>query len=167
MKKINLAAIAADALSGYPPPFDAPCNGQTCQRLGRSQGLTLFGVNLTVIPAGGWSSQRHWHSHEDEFVWIVEGELTLVTGDGEETLRPGDCAAFKAGDPDGHHLVNRSDRPAKVLEIGNSDSRDRCVYPDIDMIAGPGTAGVQPSRRFALPDKSALGPRACRHRYGA
>jgi uncharacterized cupin superfamily protein len=141
MKKIDLSAVAVDYPSSYPPPFDEPCKGQTCQRLGRSQGLTLFGVNLTVIPPGGWSSQRHWHSHEDEFVWVVEGELTLVTDSGEEILHPGDCAAFKAGEPDGHHLVNRSDRPAKVLEIGNSDSRDRCVYSDIDMVAGPGTAG--------------------------
>ena len=122
MKKINLAAVAADDTSSYPPPFDAPCNGQTCQRLARSQGLTLFGVNLTVIPPGGWSSQRHWHSHEDEFVWMVEGELTLVTNSGEEILRPGDCAAFKAGDPDGHHLVNKSNRPRQ-------SSRDRQFRP--------------------------------------
>jgi uncharacterized cupin superfamily protein len=141
MKKIDLSAVAIDRGSSYPSPFDRPCVGQTYQRLGRSQGLTLFGVNLSTIPPGGWSSQRHWHSHEDEFVWVVEGELTLVTDAGEETLRPGDCAAFKAGDADGHHLVNKSDRPAKVLEIGNSDPRDRCVYPDIDMVAGPGVQG--------------------------
>jgi uncharacterized cupin superfamily protein len=141
MKKIDLSAVAVDYPSSYPAPFNEPCEGQACQRLGRSQGLTLFGVNLTVIPPGGWSSQRHWHSHEDEFVWVVEGELTLVTNAGEEILRPGDCAAFKAGDPDGHHLVNKSDRPAKVLEVGNSDAQERCVYSDIDMVAGPGTAG--------------------------
>ena len=141
MKKINLSTVAVDDQASYPPPFDEPCKDQTCQRLGRSQGLTLFGVNLSVIPPGGWSSQRHWHSHEDEFVWVVEGELTLVTDAGEEILRPGDCAAFKAGDPDGHHLVNRSGRSAKVLEIGNSDLRDRCAYPDIDMVTGPGAAG--------------------------
>lgn len=143
MKRIDLSAIAVAAQSSYPEPFDGPCSGQTCQRLARSQGLTLFGVNLTVIPPGGWSSQRHWHSHEDEFIWVLEGELTLVTEAGEETLRLGDCAAFKAGDPDGHHLINKSDRPAKVLEIGNSDSRDRCDYSDIDMIAGPGNAGYR------------------------
>jgi uncharacterized cupin superfamily protein len=138
MSKIDLSKVAADVGSGYPPPFDAPCNARSRQRLGRSQGLTHFGVNLCVIPPGGWSSQRHWHSHEDEFVWVVEGELTLVTDAGEQTLRPGDCAAFKAGDPDGHHLVNRSARPARVLEIGNADPRDRCVYADIDMVAEPG-----------------------------
>ena len=141
MKKINLAAIPVDSQSTYPSPFNVPCDGQSCQRLARTHGLTHFGVNLTLIPPGVWSSQRHWHSHEDEFVWVVEGELTLVTNAGEEILRAGDCAAFKAGDPDGHHLINKSDRPARVLEIGTADTRDRCVYPDIDMVAGPGSAG--------------------------
>ena len=143
MKKIDLSAVAVEDGSSYPPPFDQPCIGQTCQRLGRSRGLSLFGVNLSVIPPGGWSSQRHWHSHEDEFVWVVEGELTLVTDAGEEVLRAGDCAAFRAGDPDGHHLVNRSARPAKVLEVGNADARDVCVYSDIDMVVGPGDAGYR------------------------
>jgi uncharacterized cupin superfamily protein len=136
--KIDLAAVPAQTGSNYPPPFDAPCNPQSSQRLARHAGLTLFGVNLTVIEPGAWSSQRHWHSHEDEFVWVVEGELTLITDDGEERLGPGDCAAFKRRAADGHHLVNRSGRPAKVLEIGNADPADRCVYPDIDMVAEPG-----------------------------
>lgn len=135
MKKIDLSAVAAQTGSSYPPPFDIPCSGQTCRRLARHAGLTLFGVNLTVIEPGAWSSQRHWHSHEDEFVWVLEGELTLVSDSGAETLRAGDCAAFRRGDPDGHHLVNRSGRPATVLEIGNADPQDRCTYPDIDMVA--------------------------------
>jgi uncharacterized cupin superfamily protein len=138
MKKITLASIPVKLGSIYPRPFDQPCAARARQPVGRSHGLTQFGVNLTVIPPGGWSSQRHWHSHEDEFVWILEGELTLVTDAGEEILRAGDCAAFKAGDPDGHHLINRSAHPAKLLEIGYSDSRDRCVYSDIDMTAEPG-----------------------------
>ena len=140
MKKISVASVAVERGSSYPAPYDEPCRGQASQRLARSQGL-LFGVNLTMIPPGGWSSQRHWHSHEDEFVWVVEGELTLISDSGEETLRPGDCAAFKAGNPDGHHLVNKSAHPATVLEIGNSDPRDRCVYSDIDMVAEPGVHG--------------------------
>jgi uncharacterized cupin superfamily protein len=141
MKKLDLAAIPAQTGSNYPTPFDRPCTGQSCQRVGRHAGLTRFGVNLTVIEPGAWSSQRHWHSHEDEFVWVIEGELTLVTDTGEELLRAGDCAAFKRGDPDGHHLVNKSGRPAKVLEIGDSDPLDRCTYPDIDMVAEPGVSG--------------------------
>ncbi|HEY2658882.1 MAG TPA: cupin domain-containing protein [Caulobacteraceae bacterium] len=139
MKKLDLAAISLETGCNYPPPFDAPCLGSTWRRLGRAAGLTAFGVNLSRIPPGVWSSQRHWHSHEDEFVFVVEGELALVTDRGEEILRAGDCAAFKAGDTDGHHLINRSGADAVVLEVGNSDpERDRCVYSDIDMVAEPG-----------------------------
>ena len=141
MKKLDLATVPAQTGSNYPPPFDGPCADQSSQRLARHAGLTMFGVNLTVIQPGAWSSQRHWHSHEDELVWVVEGELVLVTDGGEEVLRPGDCAAFRRGDADGHHLINKTDRPAKVLEIGNSDpQQDRCVYSDIDMVAEPGVA---------------------------
>jgi uncharacterized cupin superfamily protein len=135
MKKIDRSIVPAQTGSNYPRPFDAPCSGQSCQRLARYAGLTLFGVNLTVIEPGAWSSQRHWHSHEDEFVWVLDGELTLITDAGEEILRAGDCAAFRRSEADGHHLVNKSGLPARVLEIGNSDSRDRCTYPDIDMVA--------------------------------
>lgn len=135
-KKIDLSALPVHSGSNYPVPFDRPCNAQSTQRLARASGLTQFGVNLTTIQPGAWSSQRHWHTDEDEFVWVVEGELTLVTDAGEEILRPGDCAAFKRGDPDGHHLINRTDRPAKVLEIGTASESDACHYPDIDMIAG-------------------------------
>lgn len=135
MKKLDLSAIPSQTGSSYPPPFDAPCNAQSTQRLARHAGLTAFGVNLTVIEPGAWSSQRHWHSHDDEFVWVMEGELTLVTNAGEEVLRAGDCVAFKRGDPDGHHLINKSGRPAKVLEVGNSAPEDRCEYPDIDLLS--------------------------------
>ncbi len=141
MKKIEFSAVPVETGCSYPSPYDLPCSAQAIRRLARHAGLTLFGVNLTVIEPGGWSSQRHWHSHEDEFVWVLEGELTLVTNTGEELLRAGDCAAFRRGQADGHHLINRSGRPAKVLEIGNSDPHDRCVYPDIDMIAEPGAIG--------------------------
>jgi uncharacterized cupin superfamily protein len=135
MKKIDISAVPSESGSTYPPPFDVPCRAQSCRRLARFAGLRQFGLNMTVIEPGAWSSQRHWHSHEDEFVWVLDGELTLVTDAGEETLRAGDCAAFRSGDPDGHHLVNKSGRTARVLEIGTADTRDRCTYPDIDMIA--------------------------------
>jgi uncharacterized cupin superfamily protein len=138
MKKIDLGPVPTQTGSSYPPPFDQPCNGQSTQRLARHAGLTQFGVNLTLIEPGAWSSQRHWHSREDEFIWVLEGELTLVTEAGEEVLRAGDCAAFQHGDPDGHQLVNKTGRPAKVLEIGSRDALDRCVYPDIDLIGEPG-----------------------------
>jgi uncharacterized cupin superfamily protein len=135
MKKIDIPNVPSESGATYPRPFDEPCIAQSCQRLARFAGLAHFGVNLTVIEAGAWSSQRHWHSHEDEFVWVLDGELTLVTDCGEEILRSGDCAAFRRGDPDGHHLINKSGSPARVLEIGTSDPEDRCTYPDIDMIA--------------------------------
>jgi uncharacterized cupin superfamily protein len=142
MKKLDLSAISVESGCNYPPPFDAPCLGATWRRLGRAGGLTAFGVNISRLPPGVWSSQRHWHTHEDEMVFVLEGELTLVTDGGEEMLCAGDCAAFKAGDPDGHHLINRSGRDAIVLEIGScAPDRDDCVYPDIDMIA---KAGVEP-----------------------
>jgi uncharacterized cupin superfamily protein len=135
MKKLDISAVPSESGGTYPRPFDEPCIAQSCRRLARYAGLTQFGVNVTVIPAGAWSSQRHWHSHEDEFVWVLEGEVVLITDSGEETLRAGDCAAFRRDDPDGHHLVNKSDWPATVLEIGTTDLRDRCTYPDIDLIA--------------------------------
>ena len=143
MPKIDIGAVPKIKGVGYPPPLNAPCAERTRQRLGNAGGLSDFGVNLMHLPPGGWSSQRHWHSHEDEFVWVLEGQLVLVTNAGEEVLGAGDCAAFKRGDPDGHHLINRSTQPAKVLEIGNSDPNDRCVYSDIDMIAEPGDPGYQ------------------------
>jgi uncharacterized cupin superfamily protein len=132
--KSDLLNVPVQSGSTYPSPFDAPCIRQTSQRLARPAGLTAFGVNLTIIEPGAWSSQRHWHSHEDEFVWVLEGELTLIPDNGEEVLRAGDCAAFRRGDPNGHHLVNKAASPAPVLEVGNSDPEDRCVYPDIDMV---------------------------------
>jgi uncharacterized cupin superfamily protein len=140
-KKIPLTAVPVESGCNYPSPFDRLCLDQSTQRLARHAGLTQFGVNLTVIEPGAWSSQRHWHGHEDELVWVLEGELTLVSDGGEQVLQAGDCVAFRRGDPDGHHLINKSGRAAKVLEIGNSDPADRCVYSDIDMIAEPGVVG--------------------------
>jgi uncharacterized cupin superfamily protein len=144
MKKIDIDAAPRRIGSGYPSPHDAPCAARVRSRLGLAGGLTQFGVNLLRLAPGVWSSQRHWHSHEDEFVWVVEGEVILITDLGEETLRPGDCAAFKAGDPNGHHFVNRTDRDAVLLEVGNSDeARDRTVYSDLDMVAEPGVGYVR------------------------
>ena len=139
MKKIDIADAPSSKGTNYPPPHCEPCLGRARQRVGEAGGLTQFGVNRLTLPPGAWSSQRHWHTHEDEFVWVVEGEVVLVTNAGEEILGPGDCAAFKAGDADGHHLINRSDTDAVLLEVGGRDmARDACDYPDIDMIARPG-----------------------------
>lgn len=138
MPKLDLAAIPTEGGCNYPAPFDRPCLGSSWKRLGNAGGLTQFGVNLSRIPPGVWSSQRHWHTHEDELVYVLEGELALVTDEGETVLRAGDVATFKAGEPNGHHLINRADRDAVVLEVGTRDpDRDRCDYPDIDMVAEP------------------------------
>ncbi|HWV41676.1 cupin domain-containing protein [Pseudorhodoplanes sp.] len=133
MPKIDLSAVSKRKGSGYPAPFAAPCAERVRQRLGDAGGLTDFGVNLTRLPPGGWSSQRHWHSHEDEFVYLIEGELTLIEDDGETVLRAGDCAAFPKGTGNGHHLVNRSGTTATYLEIGSRQPEDLTTCSDIDM----------------------------------
>jgi uncharacterized cupin superfamily protein len=132
-KRIDLSKIEVRMGSGYPALFQAPCAGRRRQRLGDAAGLTDFGVNLLRLPAGSWSSQRHWHQLEDEFVYVLEGELVLVSDDGEELLKAGDCAGFKAGDNNGHHLQNRSARDAVALEIGSRKGTDQATYSDIDL----------------------------------
>lgn len=134
MKKIDLAKVKRIPGTGYPSPYDVPCRARERQPVGDAAGLTQFGVNLQRIQPGAWSSQRHWHSHEDEFVWVLSGELTLVTDSGEEILRAGDCVGFKAGVADGHHLQNRSKNEAVLLAIGSrKPEEDVCDYPDVDM----------------------------------
>jgi uncharacterized cupin superfamily protein len=133
-KRIGIAAVAAIKGCGYPSPFNAPCAERLRQRLGDTAGLTDFGVNLLRLPPGTWSSQRHWHSAEDEFMYVIEGELVLVTDSGDEVLRAGDCAGFKAGVKNGHHFQNRSARDALLLEVGSRKSADDQVeYSDIDL----------------------------------
>lgn len=137
MPKIDIAAVPKRKGSGYPAPFDAPCAERVRQRLGDAGGLDDFGVNLMRLPPGAWSSQRHWHSHEDELVYVLEGELTLIEDGGETVLRAGDCAAFPKNSGDGHHLINKSDAMAVCLEVGSRSPADVTIYSDIDMmIAG-------------------------------
>jgi uncharacterized cupin superfamily protein len=133
MGKIDPTAAPRRQGSSYPPPHDEPCRARVRHALGDAGGLTQFGVNLLRLPPGAWSSQRHWHTAEDELVWVVEGEVVLVTDAGEELLRPGDCAGFPAGVADGHHLQNRSGRDALVLEVGTRRDDDGVDYPDIDL----------------------------------
>ncbi|HEY9218420.1 MAG TPA: cupin domain-containing protein [Phenylobacterium sp.] len=145
MKKIDVAAVPVRRGSQYPSPFDEPCRNRMRQALGDAAGLDQFGVNLLTLEPGAWSSQRHWHTAEDEFVYVLEGEVVLVTDDGEETLRPGDSAGFRAGDPNGHHLINRTDAPARILEVGTRTPPgvDGAVYSDIDMIFPKDADGYQ------------------------
>ena len=139
MPRIDVAAVLARKGSGYPPPFDAPCATRTRRRLGDAGGLQDFGVNLMTLPPGGWSSQRHWHSHEDEFVYLLEGELVLVEDGGETPLHAGDCAAFPKGggnvSGNGHHLINRSSVMAVYLEVGSRQPQDLTTCSDIDMMS--------------------------------
>jgi uncharacterized cupin superfamily protein len=132
-KRVDLNNVPVIAGCGYPAPFDKPCAARIRQRLGEAAGLSDFGVNLMRLPPGTWSSQRHWHAAEDEFVFIVEGEVVLISDSGEEILRAGDSAGFKAGVKDGHHLQNRSAQVAVVLEIGSRKPEDEGEYSDIDM----------------------------------
>lgn len=135
MPKIDVSSAPLRKGSSYPAPFHLQTAGRTRQALGDAGNLTDFGVNLLTLPPGAWSSQRHWHSHEDEFVYVLEGELVLITDEGELVVRAGDCAAFPKNAPNGHHLVNKSDRAAVCLEVGSRAQDDVCIYPDIDMRA--------------------------------
>jgi uncharacterized cupin superfamily protein len=143
MKRIDIQSAPRRVGSGYPQPHDAPCATRVRRRLGEAGGLMAFGVNQLALPPGAWSSQRHWHTTEDEFVMVLLGEVVLVTDAGEETLRAGDCVAFPAGDPDGHHLINRGATEAVLLEVGTRRADDRTVYSDIDMVAEPGEDGFR------------------------
>ena len=136
-KRIDPSSISAIVGTRYPKPHDEPCRLRERKALGDIAGLTQFGVNLLRIPPGAWSSQRHWHTQEDEFVYVVAGEVVLVTDDGEETLVAGECAGFKAGDQSGHHLQNRSASDAVVLEVGSRDASDATFYSDIDLRIDP------------------------------
>jgi len=111
------------------------CVDRIRQRLGNAGGLTDFGVNLMHLPAGNWSSQRHWHSHEDEFVYVLEGELTLIEDGGETILRAGECSAFPKGSGNGHHMINRSDVTAVYLEVGSRSPADLTTCSDIDLMS--------------------------------
>lgn len=135
MPKINVEKVPQIKGAGYPLPFDAPCADRVRQRLGNTGGLNDFGINLMRLPPGNWSSQRHWHTHEDEFVYVLEGELTLVEDGGETVLRAGDCAAFPKNSGNGHHMINRAGATAVYLEVGSRFPADITYCSDIDMMS--------------------------------
>jgi uncharacterized cupin superfamily protein len=150
-KRIDVAGLASVVGSMYPPPFDEPCRARERKRLGNAAGLTQFGVNLLRLPPGVSSSQRHWHTAEDEFVYVLSGEVILVTDAGEETLRAGDAAGFKAGDANGHCLQNRSAADALVLEVGTRVPDDAAYYPELDLVAPAGGAPAIYTHRDGTP----------------
>ncbi len=120
--------------TGYPDPFRENVVSRSKRALSDAFGLSRYGVNLVELSPGTWSSQRHWHTHEDEFIYVISGNLTLVTDDGEQVLTPGMVAGFPAGASNGHHLINKSEKSASYLEIGDRNSEDEVFYPDIDLL---------------------------------
>ncbi|MCP4327355.1 MAG: cupin domain-containing protein [Alphaproteobacteria bacterium] len=133
MVAVDTLALEGRRGTGYPAPFDAIVGERLKRVLGDPFGLTQFGVNLVHLPPGAGSSQRHWHSNEDEFVYILEGELILATDAGETKLTAGMAAGFPAGHPDAHHLINKSESMAIYIEIGTRAAKDACEYPGIDL----------------------------------
>lgn len=134
----NTAAIHIDDVdprvgSGYPEAFREHVATRRRRVLGDLFGLGDFGVNQVELPPGAWSSQRHWHTLEDEFIYVLTGELTLVNDLGQERLGPGMFAGFPAGEENGHHLVNNGNSPATYLEIGSRKHGDEAFYPDVDL----------------------------------
>jgi uncharacterized cupin superfamily protein len=131
---LDPATIPPRSTSGYPEPYRSRVLPREKRALGDPVGLTKVGVNLTTLLPGKESSMRHFHSHEDELVFVIEGEVVLRTDGGEQTLTAGMCAGFPAGVRNGHQLVNRSTRPARYLEISNRDPADGAEYPDDDLV---------------------------------
>jgi uncharacterized cupin superfamily protein len=151
MPKIDIANVKVESSTGYPEPYRAAVAGRLRQRLGNMVGLDQFGVNLTRLQPGAQSAQRHWHTAEDEFVYVLEGTLVLCENDGETVLNAGDAAGFKAGVPNGHCLVNRSSRDAIYLEIGTRAMHEQAEYPDIDLRVRKDEKGVSYTHKSGEP----------------
>lgn len=150
---LDPATVEAICRSGYPEPYSSRVLPRYRRRLGDALGLTLIGINHTTLPPGKESSMRHWHTHEDEFIYVLEGEVVLRTSAGEQLLRAGMCAGFPARAEDGHQLINRSDRPAVYLEVSNRDKADTAHYSDadVDLVWSPPHAVGRFTRRDGTP----------------
>lgn len=148
---LDPGSLAPHTSSGYPEPYRSRVLPREKRFLAQALGLTQFGVNLTRLPPGKESSMRHWHTREDEFVYVLEGEVVLRTDAGEQLLRAGQCVGFPAGSGDGHQLVNRSDRPAVYLEVGSRDATDEVFYPDVDLLYNPPGQRGKFTRRDGTP----------------
>ena len=133
MPKIDLESVAETNHTDYPPPFSADVAGRRYRRIGQASGLSEIGVSRVVLQPGAFSSQRHWHTGIDEFLVMLDGEAVLVEEGCETLLRAGDCAAFPRDVANGHHLVNRSDRPCTFVAIDNRRDEGDCHYPDVDL----------------------------------
>jgi uncharacterized cupin superfamily protein len=148
---LDPASLVPSSVSGYPEPFRSRVMPREKRALGDALGLTRFGVNLTTLAPGKESSMRHWHTHEEEFVYVISGEVVLWTDAGEQILKAGDCAGFPLGTPDGHQLVNRSSQPAVYLEVGTRDEADATYYSDVDLHFNHPSRPGEYSRRDGSP----------------
>ena len=147
MPKVDIANVPDDTVCMYPDPFWKDCVGRSRKRLGNAIGLSQYGVNVTTLKPGAWSSQRHWHQNEDEFIYVLAGEIVLIEDGGETVLKRGDAAGFKAGSPNGHCLVNRTDSDAVYFEVGTRAKSERTTYSDIDMQVKRDASGMVYSRK--------------------
>jgi len=147
MPKIDTSKAVVRTIAAYPGGLHKGTEGRTKIMLGDVVGLTQFGVNLTRLKPGALSAQRHWHETEDEFVFVVEGEATLIEDGGETILRAGDCAGWKAGSPIGHCLVNKSNADVVFVEIGTRAPTEQCHYPDVDLHMKKDDGGVRFTRK--------------------
>jgi uncharacterized cupin superfamily protein len=151
MPKLDIESILIHGGTFYPAQFAEQVKGRSSRSLGDAAGLTQYGVRICYLEPGAWSSQRHWHEQEDEFVMALTGELVLIDDAGEQPIRPGDCAAFKANDGNGHHLVNRSPEPASFLVVGTRAPVETAHYPDIDLVMSKDESGFRYTRRDGTP----------------
>lgn len=133
MPKVDLAQVAVRSDTSYPAPYAEMMAGRSTQAVGDAGGVTQFGVSLTTLEPNAKSSLRHWHQEEDEFVIVTHGTVTLIDDHGETELTAGECAAFPAGDPNGHHFVNKTDQHVSFYAIGTRSERRLCTYSDVDM----------------------------------
>jgi uncharacterized cupin superfamily protein len=151
MPKIDIAKVPVDTRTNYPTPYDRVVVGRQRKRLGNAAGLDQFGVNLTTLKPGAASALRHWHEKEDEFVYILEGEVVLIDDDGETVLRPGDAVGFKANTRNGHQLVNRSNRDALFLEDGTRSKHERVEYAEVDLLVLRDERGARYTHKDGTP----------------
>jgi uncharacterized cupin superfamily protein len=150
---LDPGTLVPESHTGYPPAYAARVLPRPVRALGDALGLTHIGVNLATLLPGKESSMRHWHTHEDEFVYVLEGEVVLRTDAGEQVLTAGMCAGFAAGRPDGHQLINRSLQPARYLALSNRAAADVCYYsdPEVDLVFSPPHARGAFTRRDGTP----------------
>jgi len=151
MPKIDIGKLPLDTRTGYPPPYDRAVVGRERKRLGNAVGLDQFGVNLTTLKPGAASALRHWHEQEDELVFILRGEVTLIEDGGETVLRPGDAAGFKANSRNGHQLVNKSAGDVVYLEVGTRAKYERVDYPDVDLMVVRDDKGMRYTHKNGEP----------------